>query len=477
MNSDIKRPLIQTGDNHHRSRTLSRSSIHSYKTMNRTQSLAIYGLFEDEPETLPGLGGAIQGSSLSEAVSAMINTIIGIGTLAIPLAFAANGLLQGIVLTLVCSFFSSLSLYLLSSIAIEYGDDVSFYSVTAHHIPGLRWLVDSAIVIKSLGVSTSYLMVVGDLVYSLFFANNSFGIEPKLLRAIVLITSVVFFIAPASFPHKLRSMKYTNWLSVVCILYVAVIVFIRLIYSIIKSYSSNSDASDVVLPAFYSGNIDYITTFSLIRCLETFPILIFAFTCQQNIFTVSNELQDRTICRLKKIIVISIGTGIIVYSVIGISGYLLFGRSINKANVLELFKSNSIDIFIGKFFIAVSLVFSYPIQCHPCRRSLSILLYSGVTEMEPKAEKRALNLITIIILTITTLCAIYFTNLGLAYELVGTVCSNTTAFIIPSLLYMKVFSHRGLTIEYILACFLFIMGILVLFSCLGAIMISLLKNM
>ncbi|KAH8738548.1 hypothetical protein FG386_001930 [Cryptosporidium ryanae] len=474
MTSDIKKPLLQHGDYNYKSRTVSISSISSYKTMNRTQSLAIYGLFEDEPETLPGLGGAIQGSSLNEAISAMINTMIGIGTLAIPLAFAANGLLQGIILILICSFFSSLSLYLLSSIAIEYGDDVSFYSVTANHIPHLRWLVDSAIVIKSLGVSTSYLMVVGDLVYSLFFRNNSFGIEPKLLRAIVLVTSVLFFIAPASFPHKLKSMKYTNWLSVICILYVALIVFIRLVYSIIKISTSNE--ADNIIPAFYTGNIDYISTFSLLKCLETFPILIFAFTCQQNIFTVSNELQDRTLNRLKKIIVISIGTGIAVYSVIGISGYLLFGNTINKANILELFQSNSIDIFIGKFFIAVSLVFSYPIQCHPCRRSLSILLYSGVTEMEPKAEKRALNLITIIILTLTTLCAIYFTNLGLAYELVGTVCSNTTAFIIPSLLYIKVFSHKGLTIEKILAYFLFFMGILVLFSCLGAIVIGLLKN-
>ncbi|KAK6588592.1 10 transmembrane domain aa transporter [Cryptosporidium xiaoi] len=473
MKSDTKKSLLH-GDSNYKTRTLSISSISSYKTMNRTQSLAIYGLFEDEPETLPGLGGAIQGSSLSEAVSAMINTMIGIGTLAIPLAFAANGLLQGIILILICSFFSSLSLYLLSSIAIEYGDDVSFYSVTANHIPRLRWLVDSAIVIKSLGVSTSYLMVVGDLVYSLFFRNNSFGIEPKLLRAIVLVTSVVFFIAPASFPHKLKSMKYTNWLSVICILYVALIVFIRLIYSILMTKISNESSG--IIPAFYTGNIDYTSTFSLLKCLETFPILIFAFTCQQNIFTVSNELQDRTLYRLKKIIFISIFTGIMVYSVIGISGYLLFGRGINKANILELFQSNSIDIFIGKFFIAVSLVFSYPIQCHPCRRSLSILLYSGVTEMEPKAEKRALNLITIIILTFTTLCAIYFTNLGLAYELVGTVCSNTTAFIIPSLLYIKVFSHKGLTLEKILAYFLFIMGILVLFSCLGAIMISLLKK-
>ncbi|KAH7650174.1 10 transmembrane domain aa transporter [Cryptosporidium bovis] len=473
MNSDMKKSLLH-GDSNYKTRTLSISSISSYKTMNRTQSLAIYGLFEDEPETLPGLGGAIQGSSLSEAVSAMINTMIGIGTLAIPLAFADNGLLQGIILTLICSFFSSLSLYLLSSIAIEYGDDVSFYSVTANHIPRLRWLVDSAIVIKSLGVSTSYLMVVGDLVYSLFFRNNSFGIEPKILRAIVLVTSVVFFIAPASFPHKLKSMKYTNWLSVICILYVALIVFIRLIYSILMTTTSNESSG--IIPAFYTGNIDYTSTFSLLKCLETFPILIFAFTCQQNIFTVSNELQDRTLYRLKKIIFISIFTGIMVYSVIGISGYLLFGRGINKANILELFQSNSIDVFIGKFFIAVSLVFSYPIQCHPCRRSLSILLYSGVTEMEPKAEKRALNLITIIILTFTTLCAIYFTNLGLAYELVGTVCSNTTAFIIPSLLYIKVFSHKGLTLEKILAYFLFIMGILVLFSCLGAIVITLLKK-
>ncbi|OII70932.1 amino acid transporter [Cryptosporidium ubiquitum] len=470
MNSIMGKPLLEIGGNERR--TLSKSSISSYKTMNRTQSMAIYGLFEDEPETLPGLGGAIQGSSLSEAVSAMVNTMLGIGTLAIPLAYAANGLLQGILLTFFCAFLSSLSLYLLSSIAMEYGDDVSFYSVTSNHIPGLKWIVDSAIVIKSLGVSTSYLMVVGDLVYSLFFYNNSYGIDPKVLRAIVLLTSVVFFIAPASFPHKLKSMKYTNWLSVICILYVVLVVFFRLLYNTSKIYLSRFEEQ----PALITGNLDYFSTFSLRRTLETFPILIFAFTCQQNIFTVSNELHDRTLNRLSKIIIVSIGTGILVYCTIGISGYLLFGRLINKANVLELFKTNTFDVFIAKLFIAVSMVFSFPIQCHPCRRSLSILLYSGVTEMEPKAEKRALNLITIFILVLTTSCAIYFTNLGLAYELVGTICSNTTAFIIPSLLYIKVFKHKGLTIEKFLAFFLLIMAIMILILCLSAIFIGLLKK-
>lgn len=470
MNSNMSKPLLEIRGNG--CRNLSRSSISSYKTMNRTQSLAIYGLFEDEPETLPGLGGAIQGSSLSEAVSAMVNTMLGIGTLAIPLAYAANGLLQGILLTIFCAFLSSLSLYLLSSIAMEYGDDVSFYSVTANHMPGLKLIVDSAIVIKSLGVSTSYLMVVGDLVYSLFFYNNSFGIDPKVLRAIVLLTSVVFFIAPASFPHKLKSMKYTNWLSVICILYVVAVVFFRLMYSVRTTYLPGLEEQ----PAFLTGNLDYFSTLSLRRTLETFPILIFAFTCQQNIFTVSNELHNRTLNRLSKIIVISIGTGVVVYSIIGISGYLLFGNLINKANVLELFKTNTLDIFIAKFFIAVSMVFSFPIQCHPCRRSLSILLYSGVTEMEPKAEKRALNLITVFILVLTTSCAIYFTNLGLAYELVGTICSNTTAFIIPSLLYIKVFDHKGLTIEKLLAFFLLIMAVLILILCLSAIFIGLLRK-
>ncbi|KAF7456988.1 Transmembrane amino acid transporter protein [Cryptosporidium felis] len=468
MNPSITKPLLEPKS--YEERTYSKGSISSFKTMNRTQSMAIYGVFEDEPETLPGLGGAIQGSSLSEAVSAMVNTILGIGTLAIPLAYASNGILQGISLTLFCAFLSSLSLYLLSSIAIEYGDDVSFYSVTANYIPGLRWVVDTAVVIKSLGVCVSYLMVVADLLYSLFFINNSYGMNPKVLRAIVLLTSVVFFIAPASFPHKLKSMKYTNWLSVFCIFYVVAVVFFRLIYGSTTLHSGTEQQ-----PAFLSGNVDYFSTFNLLKTLETFPILIFAFTCQQNIFTVSNELHNRTLNRLSKIIVISVGTAVILYSIIGVSGCLLFGRLINKANILELFKYNSIDIFLGKFFIAVSMVFSFPIQCHPCRRSLSILLYSGVTEMEPKTEKRVLNIITVFILVITTSCALFFTNLGLAYELIGAICSNTTALIIPSLLYIKAFAHEGFTLKRLLAYMLFILAILILILCLSAILIGVFK--
>ncbi|OII75871.1 transmembrane amino acid transporter protein [Cryptosporidium andersoni] len=446
-----------------------RGSISSFKAMTRTESLAIYGLFVEEPETLPGLGGIIEGSSLSAATSAMINTMIGIGTLAIPLAYAYNGLIQGMVMTIICALLSSFSLFLLSSIAVKFGDDVSFYAVTAIAMPSLKWVVDGAIVIKSLGVATSYLMVVGDLLYSLSFSSFPHGIDPKIIRAILLLTAVIFFIAPASFPHQLKSMKYTNWISVGCILYVVLLVAVKFVLCALGYPLISIDK-----PAYFSNNIDWFSTYSLIKSLQTFPILIFAFACQQNIFTVSNELHYRTLPRLSLIIFISITVGILVYFIIGISGYLLFGRLITKANMLELFVENSIELLIGRFFIAVSMLFSFPIQCHPCRRSLSILLYSGVKEMEPNTEKRILDLITIVILFITTSCAIFSTNLGLAYELIGTVCSNTTAFIIPPILYIKIFEEDGLTITNFLAYGLLIIGFLILILCLGAICLNLL---
>lgn len=93
----------------------------------------------------------------------LTNTILGSGMLAMPSAFAATGLIGGIVLVLWCAVCSLMGLVLLSRVAARIGRTSSFYNCSNITFPASAILIDLAIAIKCFGVSISYLVIVGEL--------------------------------------------------------------------------------------------------------------------------------------------------------------------------------------------------------------------------------------------------------------------------------------------------------------------------
>ena len=79
---------------------------------------------------------------------------------------------------------------------------------------------------------------------------------------------------------------------------------------------------------------------------------------------------------MRKLITVSISVSTVVYLVIGIFGYLTFGNLI-KSNIIAMYPS-SFTVTCGQLAIAMLVLFSYPLQCHPCRNSIQkIISVSG----------------------------------------------------------------------------------------------------
>jgi len=112
-----------------------------------------------------------------------VNTIIGAGTLAMPLAMSHMGIVLGILVITWSGLTAAFGLYLQSRCAryLERGT-ASFFALSQITYPNAAVLFDAAIAIKCFGVGVSYLIIIGDLMPGVVLGfNGSAGFIPFLV--------------------------------------------------------------------------------------------------------------------------------------------------------------------------------------------------------------------------------------------------------------------------------------------------------
>ncbi len=99
----------------------------------------------------------------------------------------------------------------------------------------------------------------------------------------------------------------------------------------------------------------------------------------------------------------AIGSAALIYEIIAVFGYLTFGSAVcghqqgcksgvdpdfvpNQVgpNIIAMYPSTSLFIAIGQLAIAIMVMFSYPLQVHPCRNCLDKVFHAGQT-LKPAA--------------------------------------------------------------------------------------------
>jgi amino acid permease len=78
----------------------------------------------------------------------------------------------------------------------------------------------------------------------------------------------------------------------------------------------------------------------------------------------------------------SIGGACIIYELIAVLGYLTFGSKIG-ANIMAMYPSTSLFIACGQLAIVILVLFSYPLQVHPCRNCVDKIVDAVVEKKLP----------------------------------------------------------------------------------------------
>lgn len=175
------------------------------------------------------------------------------------------------------------------------------------------------------------------------------------------------------FFRKLDSLKYVSVVALLAIAYLTIVV--------VAHYVIGDTLEE-------RGPVRYIHPESSWALLTSLPVFVFAFTCHQNvsspqdranceIFSIVNEIHDDSKRAINGVIFVAIGVAALVYSLVAVCGYLSFGDVVNS-NIISMY-APSVSSTIGRCAIALLILFSYPLQCHPCRASLTKIVFADGT--------------------------------------------------------------------------------------------------
>jgi amino acid permease len=215
-----------------------------------------------------GSGSPVSGATIRSSVINLMNTIIGAGILAMPFAFKSNGVLLGLTIIVISGIAASLGLYFqgISSLYLPKGSNASFFSVAKITYPSLAVVFDIAIAIKCFGVGVSYIIIIGDLMPQISESLNF--THEFLLNRQFWVSVAMAVVGPLSFLRKLDSLKYTSVVALVAVGYLVLIVVGHFLVG---------DTSAA------RGPIKIVEPESVWAAVSSLPIVVFAFTCHQNV--------------------------------------------------------------------------------------------------------------------------------------------------------------------------------------------------
>ncbi|KAG0182592.1 hypothetical protein DFQ28_002763 [Apophysomyces sp. BC1034] len=218
----------------------------------------------------------------------------------------------------------------------------------------------------------------------------------------------------------------------------------------VRGQSSFFAVSQITWPKVSS----YFDVVIVIKCFGVaVGYLLIVGDLMPQIFTVFNELQDNTPRRVLKVLVSSVGGSAVMYQIIGVMGYLSFGKDVRGNVILEY--PPTLYIAFGRLSVVILAACSYPMVVHPCRDSLCRFL---------DTDRHILSTIAIIICTYLTSIALKELDLVLAF--VGSTGSTTISFILPGLFYYKLHEYEPWNLKKRTAVGLAVYGFLVMGVCL-----------
>jgi len=153
-----------------------------------------------------------------------------------------------------------------------------------------------------------------------------------------------------------------------------------------------------------------------------------------------------------------------------------------------MYPSTSLFVAVGQLAIVILVLFSYPLQVHPCRNCLDKVFHAGETrfpvkpfgeeeEEDPVDEDHAHAEMTFFKHTVLTAAiiasgfaiAFFVDDLQMVLSFVGSTGSTTISFILPGLFYWKLTRHDPTANKYLncAALVLSIYGACIFVFCLG----------
>lgn len=421
-------------------------------------------------------------ASLSASISSLTNTIIGSGLLALPSAFATMGWFLGSFFILFCAATTLFGLVLVKLSCDKIDKKASgFYDLMFRINPYKMWIIDLVIGVKCYGVTISYLIIGGTLMPQVVLSvSNSLGISSAQVPDILInkyfwYMVVVSCMIPICSVRHLKSLSMVGYLNMMAVAY---IVAIMTYFSLAPDSWHLLPMPDPVVAVKWGK-----------ETLRTFPIILFAYTCSQNIIPVYNELYNSTLERTSIVTFTSVLSCAFVYLFVGLVGYFSFGAHVGN-NVMAMYPDKGLFVGLGKLCVVLLAITSYPMQLYPSRASLLSLSRSWSykptirtnedgTEVVPLLPEESHSVVdsmsslwfygvTLAEILSGVLIALLIDDLSIVLGFVGALGSTTISFIVPAYVYCMLHANDTTHWLYRASLALGVYGVVVLLLAFGA---------
>lgn len=398
------------------------------------------------------------------SVFVLTKSVIGCGILTMPAVVAAAGWLVGLILILVGGILSCFTCQLMHRVAVRLGTaPTTFSSVCRKVLPEHIWLVNCMIFAHSLATMAGALMVFGA---ALPDATATLG-WPDLARR----SAVLLGFAMAGPWCLFRHLDGLKGIAAIALGVVCWTALLTLIY-----FSQTSATFQPCKPgAGHTAALESSPQQGLPLCGAQFnmgltswqhfakygPSILFAYTCQLNFFTVCSEIQDASEARADMVNAVTHVFSCAMYCIVGIVAYATYGERV-ESNVLLSYPQDTPMVATRLLYCIVVLV-TYPVLMNPCRVALidmcdciaeklqdASLPLPGAefVESSGKETQRASDLkfygLTVFLFVVTLSTALLIEDMAALIALVGSVTATSIMFIIPTLMYIKVFEEAHL---------------------------------
>eukprot|EP01135_Chromosphaera_perkinsii_P000953 Nk52_evm51s153 gene=Nk52_evmTU51s153 len=448
--------------------------------------LMLSGIVYEEDYRKAGEGGRGGRASTSSSVFNLSNSILGAGILALPYAMKLCGLVLGVLLLGMCTWGASFGLKLLVECAERVEEEeqakeqreesggieregsrghllcsqeeeeeegatsseqvripvgisstsssstsssfssCSYFTVASALVPQARFLIDGAVAFKCLGVATSYLVVIGDTMSTAvgYWIGDDQSIYAN--RQMWILVFMLFCI-PLAVQKSLEKLKFVSVLAIAAVVYLTVVVvlFFCLHPELSRGESGNTEP--------VKGHFHLINLSS--QLIEAVPILVFAYSCHQNIFSIYAELKHKS--EINFVIDASVYISGLMYFAVGICGYFTYFDNV-EGNILSSYPDCVLYVNICRVLVALIVAFSYPLQIMPARISVDNLLFGHRKAAGKKLPNEGLRFAaeSCILIGGTFVIGISVTNLSTVFAVIGSTGSATLCYILPGLFYL-----------------------------------------
>ena len=291
------------------------------------------------------------------------------------------------------------------------------------------------------GSMVAYLLIIKDTIPVVLGMADD-----QVTRQLIMVITSLVVVLPLSLMRDMASLASTSLLSVGAD--VVLIIFMCIYAPVADSVSAAGGFWNVLKD--YAFNSHFFIGLGIISQ---------AMTCHPLALIISESLENKSPSSWASVTRYSLSTAWLLCSIVGLVGLLAYLDG-TQANVLNNFENGSIAANGSRGLVAITMIFTYPMQCFVARHVIAKVFFNGDSEgdfitsddgVQVAPEKflgcigRRVNL-TLAIYVATLLPALIFNDLGPVLSITGSVGGSCLAYIGPGLIYLG--AHGDAFMEY-----------------------------